>query len=352
MPPSPNHLPALLLDWYDHSRRHLPWRAAPGVVPNPYHVWLSEVMLQQTTVTAVIPFFKAFLERWPTLPDLAAAPLDDVLHAWAGQGYYARARNLHKCAQTVVAGYGGQFPDDEKALHKLPGVGDYTAAAIIAIAFGRRAVVVDGNVERVIARLFDVREPLPGVKPTLKKLAGDLTPDYRPGDYAQAMMDLGATICSPRSPACGICPWMAACAGRKAGSAETLPAKVEKAERPTRYGIAFWAVRNDGAVLIRRRPETGLLGGMTEIPSTAWRDEPWDTAEAIAGAPVKTEWRLLPGLVLHTFTHFHLKLSVMAGRAGAGALAPGLWCPLDKLSDHAQPTVMRKVVKHALAKAY
>ncbi len=350
--PHTSDLPARLLIWYDRSRRHLPWRAAPGVSPDPYHIWLSEVMLQQTTVQAVIPYFQAFLERWPTVQDLAVAPLDDVLHAWAGLGYYARARNLHKCAQMVAAWRDGDFPDDEEALRKLPGVGDYTAAAIVAIAYGRRAVVMDGNVERVIARLFDVREPLPAVKPTLKRLAGELTPDLRAGDYAQAMMDLGATLCTPRNPACGICPWMADCAARKAGSAEGLPAKLEKPERPTRRGIAFWAVRKDGAVLIRRRPEAGLLGGMMEIPSTQWRPEPWDSADATAEAPVKAEWRLLPGLVRHTFTHFHLELSVMAGRAGVGAMAPGLWCPLDKLSDHALPTVMRKVIKHALAKAY
>jgi A/G-specific adenine glycosylase len=350
--PHPSDLPTRLLVWYDRSRRHLPWRAATGVTADPYHVWLSEVMLQQTTVQAVIPYFLAFLERWPTVLELAAAPLDDVLHAWAGLGYYARARNLHKCAQTVAAWRGGHFPDDEDALRKLPGVGDYTAAAIVAIAFGRRAVVMDGNVERVMARLFDVREPLPAVKPTLKRLAGELTPEERPGDYAQAVMDLGATVCTPRNPACGICPWMAECAARRAGSAESLPAKLEKPERPTRRGVAFWAVRKDGAVLIRRRPEVGLLGGMMEVPSTPWRSEPWEAAEAVAEAPIKSDWRPLPGLVRHTFTHFHLELTLMAGRAGPAVLAPGLWVPLDRLSDHALPTVMRKVVKHALAKAY
>lgn len=350
--PHSSELPARLLAWYDRSRRTLPWRVAADVTPDPYHVWLSEVMLQQTTVAAVIPYFQAFLQRWPTVQALAAAPLDDVLHAWAGLGYYARARNLHKCAQTVTAWRGGRFPDDEEALRKLPGIGDYTAAAIVAIAFGKRAVVMDGNVERVVARLFDVRQPLPAVKPDLKRLAGSLTPEQRAGDYAQAMMDLGATVCTPRNPACGICPWMSACAARKAGSAELLPAKLEKAERPTRCGVAFWAVRKDGAVLLRRRPEVGLLGGMMEIPSTPWRSEPWSAADAAVEAPLAAEWRLLPGLVRHTFTHFHLELTVAAGRASAAALAPGLWVPLDRLSEHALPTVMRKVVKHALAKAY
>ncbi|MBY0431726.1 MAG: A/G-specific adenine glycosylase [Rhodospirillales bacterium] len=350
--PDAGALAARLLVWYDHNRRVLPWRALPGVTPNPYHVWLSEVMLQQTTVQAVIPYFRAFLERWPSVADLAAAPLDDVLHAWAGLGYYARARNLHKCAQALAARCEGRFPDREEALLKLPGIGDYTAAAIAAIAFEQPAVVMDGNVERVMARLFAETEPLPAVKPQLKRRAALLTPRERPGDYAQGVMDLGATICTPRNPACGLCPWMAACQGRILGIAETLPAKVEKAERPTRRGIAFWTMRKDGSVLLRRRPETGLLGGMMEVPSTPWRPEIWIVADAIEEAPVKAEWRPLPGLVTHTFTHFHLELQVVAGKVGNQVLARGLWCPLDTLGDHALPTVMRKVIRHALAKAY
>lgn len=353
MPPTtPASLADRLLVWYDRHRRVLPWRAPPGVRPDPYHVWLSEVMLQQTTVAAVAPYFQAFVARWPTVRDLAAAPLDSVLREWAGLGYYARARNLHKCAQTVAAWRGGRFPEDEAALRKLPGVGDYTAAAIAAIAFGHRAVVMDGNVERAVARLFAVRDPLPGAKPALKRLAGELTPDVRPGDYAQALMDLGATVCTPRKPACGLCPWMADCAARAAGIAETLPTKAEKTERPTRRGVAFWAMRPDGSVLLRRRPEAGLLGGMIEIPSTPWRAEVWAPDEAAGAAPVAAEWRALPGLVRHGFTHFQLELSVMAGKVGGNAAARGLWCPLDRLGDHALPTLMRKVVRHALAKAY
>lgn len=348
----PELLAGKLLAWYDRHRRVLPWRALPGQTPEPYHVWLSEVMLQQTTVAAVIPYFRNFLERWPHITDLAAAPLDDVLHAWAGLGYYARARNLHKCAQTVAAWRGGEFPDTEEALRKLPGIGDYTAAAIAAIAFGIPAVVMDGNVERVMARIFAVTEPLPAAKPQLKQLAARLTPRRRPGDYAQAVMDLGATVCTPRNPACGICPWMAHCEGRIAGIAESLPAKVEKGERPVRRGVAFWGVRKDGAVLIRRRPEVGLLGGMMEIPSTTWRPEGWTPEEAVADAPFDADWRPVPGVVRHTFTHFHLELTLLAGKTGSGRLARGLWCPLDKLGDYALPTVMKKVVKHALAKAY
>jgi A/G-specific adenine glycosylase len=349
----PNKLSGTLLAWYDRNARILPWRARPGEVADPYHVWLSEVMLQQTTVQAVAPYFLRFLERWPRVHDLAEAPVEDVMHAWAGLGYYARARNLHECAKVVAGWREGRFPDDEDSLRKLPGIGDYTAAAIAAIAFGRKATVVDGNVERVMARIFAVADPLPGVKPTLKKLAATLTPEHRPGDYAQAVMDLGATVCTPRNPACGICPWMGACAARRLGLEAGLPAKVEKAERPTRHGLAFWTVRKDGAVLLRRRPPQGLLGGMMEIPSTGWRESGhWDLDEATPEQPLAAQWRLLPGVVRHTFTHFHLELRLAAGRAGPNALARGIWCPLDQLGDQALPTLMRKVVRHALAKAY
>lgn len=309
-------------------------------------------MLQQTTVVAVAPYFRTFIERWPTVADLAAASLDDVLTAWAGLGYYARARNLHKCAQLVAEWREGLFPDDEDALRSLPGVGDYTAAAISAIAYGRPAVVMDGNIERVIARMFAVTDPLPAVKPRLKALAASLTPSTRPGDYAQALMDLGATVCTPRQPACVLCPWRQDCDASHQGIAETLPAKRARPERPTRHGIAFWTLRKDGAVLLRRRPESGLLGGMMEIPSTPWRGEPWDLAEARGEAPVASDWRPLPGMVSHTFTHFHLELLVVAGKSRTPELAKGLWCPLDGLGDQALPTLMRKVVRHALAKAY
>ncbi|OJX79916.1 A/G-specific adenine glycosylase [Magnetospirillum sp. 64-120] len=348
----PPALAQSLLAWYDRAGRDLPWRKKHGEVADPYHVWLSEVMLQQTTVVAVAPYFRKFVERWPKVSDLAAASEDEVLHAWAGLGYYARARNLHACAKVVASWRDGRFPDDEESLRKLPGIGDYTAAAITAIAFGKRAVVMDGNVERVMARLFAVTDPLPGVKPRLKSLAAQLTPDFRPGDYAQAVMDLGATICTPRSPACVLCPWMSACEGLRRGIAAELPAKLAKPERPTRHGTAFWAVRKDGAVLIRRRPPQGLLGGMMEIPSTPWRESPWDLDELAAQQPLPGQWRVLPGLVRHTFTHFHLELKLVAAKTAGAAVAHGLWVPLDKLGDHALPSVMGKVIHHALAKAY
>jgi A/G-specific adenine glycosylase len=349
---SPLDLGDRLLSWYDLNARILPWRVPPGGRPDPYHVWLSEVMLQQTTVAAVGPYFRAFIKQWPTVGALAAAPLDAVLVAWAGLGYYARARNLHKCAQLVAARRDGVFPEDEETLRTLPGIGDYTAAAIAAIAFGRPAVVMDGNIERVIARLFAVRDPLPGVKPILKNLAFRLTPERRPGDYAQAAMDLGATVCTPKQPACILCPWRDDCEGRRLGIAESLPAKIAKPERPVRRGVAFWATRSDGAVLLRRRPEKGLLGGMMEIPSTPWRSEAWKVAEALTAAPAAAEWRTLPGSVLHTFTHFRLELAVFAGRVRMPELAKGLWCPLDALDGQALPSLMRKVVRHALAKGY
>ncbi|PKU23766.1 A/G-specific adenine glycosylase [Telmatospirillum siberiense] len=349
---TPAALSKRILAWYDRNARVLPWRAPPGRVADPYHVWLSEIMLQQTTVVAVAPYFLTFIKRWPTVKDLAAASLDDILTAWAGLGYYARARNLHKCAQLVAEWRDGVFPDEEEALRGLPGIGDYTAAAIAAIAHGRPAVVMDGNIERVIARMFAVTDPLPAVKPKLKALAAGLTPSSRPGDYAQALMDLGATVCTPRQPACVLCPWLQDCDASHQGIADELPAKLAKPARPTRRGLAFWTLRKDGAVLLRRRPESGLLGGMMEIPSTPWRAEPWDLAEARDSAPVAAEWRPLSGMVTHTFTHFHLELLVVAGRARTPELAKGLWCPLDGLGDQALPTVMRKVVRHALAKAY
>jgi A/G-specific adenine glycosylase len=342
---------ATILAWYDRARRDLPWRSPPGARPDPYRVWLSEIMLQQTTTATVAPYYRAFLARWPDVERLAVAPLDDVLHAWQGLGYYARARNLHKCAGVVVADHGGRFPDDEGALLALPGIGPYTAAAIAAIAFDIPATPVDGNVERVIARLFAVDAPLPGAKRRLRDLAAELTPPRRPGDYAQAVMDLGATICTPREPKCGRCPWQGGCAAAVAGIAADLPRRAPRRARPLRRGVAFWARRADGAVLLRRRPEHGLLGGMMEVPSTEWRAEPWPLDDALAQAPVAAAWRLLPGTVRHVFTHFELELGVAAGEAAAGRQekgAEGTWVALDALSGQALPTLMKKVVGHAL----
>lgn len=344
---APADLPAALLAWYDRHRRELPWRARPGERPDPYHVWLSEIMLQQTTVATVGAYFDRFTARWPDLASLAAAPLDDVLHAWQGMGYYARARNLHACARAVVAEHGGRFPASERTLRRLPGIGQYTAAAIAAIAFDIPAAPVDGNIERVVARLFAVRTPLPDAKPELRRLAATLTPAARAGDYAQAAMDLGATVCTPQKPKCILCPWREACRARPLGIAEQLPARRPKPERPLRHGVAFWAVGGDGAILLRRRPEKGLLGGMMEVPSTEWRAEPWTLDEAEALAPVGARWRLLPGVVRHGFTHFALQLQVLAGAVRSGAV-DGVWVAPDALGGQALPTLMKKVVAHAL----
>ena len=338
-----------ILAWYDKAARDLPWRARPGARADAYHVWLSEIMLQQTTVKAVIPYYGRFLARWPDVAALAAAELDDVLAAWAGLGYYSRARNLHACAKAVVAGHGGRFPASEEALHALPGIGPYTAAAIAAIAFGRAATVVDGNVERVVARLFAVETPLPGAKAEIGALAARLTPHERPGDYAQGMMDLGATICTPRSPSCGACPVARHCEARASGLAALLPARSPKAERPQRHGAAFVAVRVDGAVLLRRRPPKGLLGGMLEAPSTEWGAVMPDAGAALPLAPMPGKWRRLGGSVSHTFTHFHLRLEVYRAGGMRGAAPEGCrWYPRAALAGEALPSVMRKVLVHAL----
>jgi len=340
LPPDPGEL----LTWYDRNRRDLPWRAAPGETGDPYAIWLSEIMLQQTTVQTVAPYYRAFLERWPTVQALAAASLEDVLAMWSGLGYYARARRLHQCAQFVALDHGGRFPADESDLLRLPGIGPYTAAAIAAIAFDRRAVVVDGNVERVVSRLFAMSEPLPGAKKAIRRLADGLTPERRAGDFAQAMMDLGATVCTPRNPACAICPWRDACQGRRRGIAEDLPRFSPKPERPQRYGLAFWAERGDGAVLLRRRPHEGLLGGMLEVPSTPWRDRDWTLAEALPHAPLKAEWRLIDGVVRHGFTHFALDFRVAAAVVEADA---GDWYRPGVDKNLALPTMTTKIIRHA-----
>jgi len=340
-----------LLDWYDRHRRTLPWRAPAGKRSAPYLVWLSEIMLQQTTVATVGDYFHRFVKRWPTVEALAGAPIDEVLSAWAGLGYYARARNLHACARAVTEQHGGVFPRGEKELLALPGIGPYTAAAIRAIAFDAPASAVDGNVERVIARLFAIETPLPDAKAEINLRAAALVPQRRAGDYAQAMMDLGATVCTPRSPRCVICPLMAGCAARKRGMAEELPRRAPKAERPTRRGLAFVLMRKDGAVLLRKRPTKGLLGGMDEVPSSDWREGTLSIVEALKQAPVPARWKVLDGGVRHTFTHFHLELAVahaVAATSGLARLAPGsAWCTVDQMTERALPTVMRKVIEHA-----
>lgn len=350
-PPKSSVIVNAVLDWYDRHRRTLPWRAAAGSRADPYHVWLSEVMLQQTTVPTVGKRFARFLERWPRIEDLAQAPIDDVMHEWQGLGYYARARNLHACARAVVADHGGVFPDRVEGLRALPGVGDYTAAAVAAIAFDRQATVVDANVERVVARLFAIEERLPAAKVAIRAAADTLTPARRAGDFAQAMMDLGATICTPRKPRCLSCPIAEPCRARARGIQDELPRKAEKKRKPLRRGVAFWLERADGSVLLRRRPAKGLLGGMMEFPSTDWREDAWPRADALKLAPLAAKFRDVPGIVKHGFTHFDLELDVLRGRVGAGLKEPPpetLWCPVAKLGDYALPTLMKKLARHVL----
>jgi A/G-specific adenine glycosylase len=341
--------PQALLAWYDGHARDLPWRVGPrargtGARPDPYRVWLSEVMLQQTTVAAVRGYFERFTALWPGVADLAAAEDAQVMGEWAGLGYYARARNLLKCARAVVADHGGRFPDTREGLLALPGIGPYTAAAIAAIAFDRPEVVVDGNVERVMARLWDIRTPLPAAKPELIEAAARLTPRARPGDYAQAVMDLGATICTPRAPACGICPWMRACMGRAAGVAADLPARTPKKAKPLRMGHAYVARRSDGAWLLERRAARGLLGGMLGWPGSDWGEAP------APAPPVQAKWRDTGAEARHTFTHFHLRLRVHVADLGPEALPErGDFLPAAAFRPSDLPTVMRKVFDLARA---
>jgi len=344
----PDRIVADLLDHYDRHQRVLPWRALSGETPDPYRVWLSEIMLQQTTVATVGPYFRSFLGRWPTVQALAAADQDEVMHAWQGLGYYSRARNLLKCAKAVVADHDGVFPDTEAALLSLPGIGPYTAAAIAAIAFDRPAMPVDGNIERVTARLFAVTDEMPGSKPELRRLAETLTPETRPGDLAQALMDLGATICTPKSPACTRCPLQAHCNAADQGIAASLPRRAPKKAKPTRHAIFFWLVRGDGAVLFEKRPDEGLLGGLAMPPSTPWREgAPWAEGETLSHAPAPAEWRALNGTVRHTFTHFHFYMQVWSGQC-AGDGPEGIWQRPEAFGDLALPTAAKKLCRHAL----
>ncbi len=322
-----------------------PKARAKGVRPDPYRVWLSEVMLQQTGVTTVKPYFDDFVSRWPTVGDLAAASRDDVLKAWAGLGYYARARNLKACAEVVAQAHGGVFPDTIDGLRALPGIGEYTAAAIGAIAFDIPTAVVDANVERVVARLHAIREPLPAAKKAIRARQAELTPQLRAGDYAQAMMDLGSAICTPKKPACVLCPINEDCAAFAERRQEDYPVRGEKAERPTRRGAAFVAVREDGAVLLRTRADAGLLGGMTEVPGSAWGED----AGSAADAPFPADWRVA-GSVVHVFTHFRLELSVYCARHVRVAKLPAgsWWSAPASLAGEALPSVMKKAIEAAL----
>jgi len=344
-----------LLDWYARERRELPWRAPAGQTPDPYAVWLSEIMLQQTTVAAAIPYYQRFLARWPSVKALAAANLDEVLSAWAGLGYYSRARNLHACARLVAEHHAGQFPQTEEGLRELPGIGPYTAAAIAAIAFGARATPVDGNIERVIARLFAVKRPLPAAKDEIHDLAATLTPEQRAGDFAQALMDIGASVCTPKRPSCLMCPLQRDCSAYAQGIESALPARAARPERPVRVGLAFLALREDAHVLLRRRPEAGLLGGMLEVPSTAWAETLPPVNEALRTAPVRGEWWAVPGTVTHTFTHFRLETLVYRAIVPADACLTFWadpqrcrWVARRDLNRAALPSVMRKIIAHGL----
>jgi A/G-specific adenine glycosylase len=364
--------PALLLDWYDRHRRRLPWRPLPGQSAEPYRVWLSEIMLQQTGVKTVGPYFEKFLARWPDVAALGRASLDDVLRMWAGLGYYSRARNLHACAVAVLRDHGGLFPNTEEGLRSLPGIGPYTAAAIAAIAFGRRTMPVDGNIERVISRLFAVEQALPQAKPLIRQLATTLLEEApvgdvksragnvksragevksRAGDSAQALMDLGASICTPRKPACALCPLNADCVSRARGDPETFPRKAPKKTGAPRRGAAFVVTRGN-EMLMRTRPEKGLLGGMVEVPNSSWLAAQ-DDKSALQQAPVLNgvaRWHRKTGVVTHVFTHFPLELVVYTASVSARARAPrGMrWVPISALADEALPNVMRKVIAHGL----
>ena len=345
--------PALLLDWYDRHRRKLPWRPLPGGRADPYSVWLSEIMLQQTGVKTVVPYFKKFLARWPDVDALGRASLDDVLRMWAGLGYYSRARNLHACAVAVLRDHRGVFPDTEEGLRSLPGIGRYTAAAIAAIAFGRRIMPVDGNIERVVSRLFAVEESPPQAKPLIQQLSRTLLGATRAGDSAQALMDLGASICTPNKPACSLCPLNDHCAARARGDQEIFPRKVPKKTGALRRGAAFVVTRGD-ELLVRTRPEKGLLGGMTEVPTSGWFAAQ-DDKTALQQAPMLkgiARWHRKAGVVTHVFTHFPLELAVYTANVPTRARAPhGMrWVPISTLGDEALPNVMRKVIAHGLGK--
>jgi A/G-specific adenine glycosylase len=343
--------PWLLLAWYDRHRRRLPWRPPAGERADPYRVWLSEIMLQQTGVKTVGPYFEKFLARWPDVASLGRASLDDVLRMWAGLGYYSRARNLHACAVAVLRDHGGVFPDSEEGLRKLPGIGPYTAAAIAAIAFDIRTMPVDGNIERVVSRLFAVEEPLPQAKPLIGELAATLLGESRAGDSAQALMDLGSSICTPKKPACALCPLNEDCAARAGGDQESFPRKAPKKTGTLRRGAAFIVTRGE-ELLVRTRIEKGLLGGMTEVPGSDWLAGQDDKA-ALKQAPALsgvTRWHRKAGIVTHVFTHFPLELAVYAAKVAARTRAPeGMrWVPIATLADEALPNVMRKAIAHGL----
>ncbi|MFK4824156.1 A/G-specific adenine glycosylase [Paenochrobactrum sp. BZR 588] len=345
-----------LLRWYDRHHRVLPWRITPeqsakGVKADPYKVWMSEVMLQQTTVEAVKAYFLKFTQNWPTIEDLAAADDDDIMRAWAGLGYYSRARNLKKCAELVVSQHDGRFPINAAELKKLPGIGDYTSAAIAAIAFNQPEAVVDGNVERVVTRLYALTTALPQAKAQIRELTAAITPEDRPGDFAQAMMDLGATICTPKRPACALCPLNNDCLALKSHDPEHFPVKAPKKERPVRLGAAFVAEANDGSILLRKRTEKGLLQNMAEVPGSVWNSR-IDGSTDLSAAPFPADWRNA-GMITHIFTHFELHLTVYhTTGADKRQVNDGWWSAADALNGEALPTVMKKAIAEAIPNSF
>jgi len=339
----PRNKPRITLDvlnWYDANRRVFPWRDKSGQKSNPYRVWLSEIMLQQTTVQTVDAYYRAFLKRWPNVTALAHSDLDDVLAAWAGLGYYSRARNLHRTAQIVAFEYEGKFPESAAELKRLPGIGTYTASAIASIAFGERVAAIDANGERVLARLFALDEPLPKIRGQIALLADGLVPADRPGDFAQSLMDLGSLICSAKRPECSICPVARHCLGRRRGIADRLPLKTRVRDKPTKRGAAFVAFDRSGSILLERRPEKGLLGSMMQPPLGVWQEKFPSRANAIKQVPFAGEWKRIPGYVRHSFTHFHLEIEVYAARFSRRPKHDGIWVAQKNLSDVALPTAM------------
>jgi len=334
-----------LLAWYDHHRRHLPWRALPGMAVDPYQVLVSELMLQQTTVATVSGRFGPFIARFPDLESLAKADEADVLHAWQGLGYYRRARALHAAARAVMRDHGGRLPTTVDALLDLPGIGDYTAKAVAAIAFDQPVLPVDGNGVRVLARVFAIDKPMPRAAKDVRAQALTFEPCPRPADLAQAMMDLGATICRPRQPRCGDCPWQADCAGQHAGIAEELPRRAPKAKRPLRQGVAFLLTRSDGAILFRRRPSEGLLGGLHELPTSDWKPAPLDRKAALEEAPERLDWRFYDQPIRHIFTHFTLELDLAEARTERPVR--GLWQSPEAFGELALPTLVKKLLRQA-----
>ena len=340
-----------LLDWYEREGRTLPWRIRPedranGVLADPYEIWLSEIMCQQTSTTAASAYWFKFLDKWPRIQDLATAKRDDILAAWAGLGYYARARNLHTCARLICAEHGGVFPMTEAGLLKLPGIGSYSAAAIAAICYNAPTNVVDGNVERVISRIFRVQEKLPKAKPGIGKLAAALADPNRPGDYAQALMDLGSHICKPKAPKCSICPWQIHCAAYRAGDMTDYPKRKPKAKRPVRYGAVFY-VQDNSHIWLRQRPDKGLLGGMMELPGTTWDAVKPDMSAWLSQAPCKRNWQCMDGQIKHVFTHFTLYLTVFTLKTQIHKRSKWeIAAHMDRLEDYALPSVMRKAILH------